>query len=237
MGIATSILGGGLFGGGGDDINVKPPKSNVAEFTAGGISTVVTPGKKKTPTLVEVFLDPESERATLTSDLSQVFADQAAELAALRGLVSPGFGEITKAGVDALTSEKLKTAADLEGSLARRNVLGSSFGQASVAASNAEFAQKEAEFKAEAFLLELEATNSLLNQETQALANSLIPLLEQENLLTEIGFQTALAATEQLTALTALNTDIAIAEAEAAAAELAGLGSLAGAAAGIALFA
>jgi uncharacterized protein YjbJ (UPF0337 family) len=91
------------------------------------------------------------------------------DLDRLRGDLQPGFGKVTQARRDAVENARQKAVGDLRDTLARRRVEGSSFGNASLAQAEAEFAAKRAEGDAMSYLQELEATSGLINQERQQL--------------------------------------------------------------------
>jgi hypothetical protein len=98
-------------------------------------------------------------------------------LAALRGLreeVRPGFGALTQAGVQAIENNRIRTIGDLKDMLARRKLLGSSFAADTITRANAESAQQEAEFRAQAKLQELDAFNKLLSNESNLIQQQFV---------------------------------------------------------------
>ena len=78
--------------------------------------------------------------------------------------VNPGFGDVTKARVDAVLNQGMKASSDLRSNLAKRRVLGSSFANDEQARTAAEFAKQEADTRAKSFLEELDYTMKLIDQ-------------------------------------------------------------------------
>jgi hypothetical protein len=101
--------------------------------------------------------------------------------------LTPGFGAITQARVDAIHNAALKATSDLQGNLAKRRVLGSSFGQNAVA----QVAQQEgvdtANAKAQSYLDELNATNNLINTRLNNINSLVTQELGQANFETTAG--------------------------------------------------
>ncbi len=89
----------------------------------------------------------------------------AGQAAALRGEVRPGFGRATDSRVTALRAQQRQSVGNLQEELSRRRVLGSSFASREVAALNADFAMREDQIRADAFIDELTASGELLGLE------------------------------------------------------------------------
>lgn len=77
--------------------------------------------------------------------------------------VSPGFGALTKARIDAIQNAGRARGSDLRASLARRRVLGSSFADDAMSRQSTEVAQQEADARAQSFLEELDMTTKLID--------------------------------------------------------------------------
>src|SRR5690606_4802425 len=102
----------------------------------------------------------------------------------------------------------------LRENLARRRVLGSSFGQDAISRAESEFAGQRERVAAESFLAELEATNNLINQEFAARRQSFQTGLDELNLQAEIATKIATQASDQLGANARLEAALLAKEAE-----------------------
>lgn len=80
------------------------------------------------------------------------------------GLVKPGYGALTDATVQAILNQGQQRTSDLRSSLAKRRVLGSSFGDNALNQQSLDTAQQVATAKATAFLQELDTSNKLITQ-------------------------------------------------------------------------
>lgn len=127
------------------------------------------------------------ERQGLVNALSGVYGNTAKELSGLRSQVTPGFGRLTEAGVQALNNTRQRTISNLTDELGRRRVLGSSFGADTIARAERELGDTEAQYRAQAFLAELTANLDVLRQESQNL------VAEQTTKLNELNLQADLA--------------------------------------------
>lgn len=78
------------------------------------------------------------------------------------GRVTPGFGDLTKARVDAVRNAGLSAKSDLRSNLSKRRVLGSSFGDDAIARTEMETGQQEAAVRAQSFLEELDLNTQLI---------------------------------------------------------------------------
>ena len=83
--------------------------------------------------------------------------------------LTPGFGKVTEAAVNAIKNQYAKAAGDLSTQLARRGVLGASFANDAQSALAGEFAQKEAEARANAFIAETELQQNFFQLTDQTL--------------------------------------------------------------------
>jgi len=185
-GIAAGLLGGDdasdkLFG---DNIPGELKRPRLTSFEAPGLSAE--------------FLSPEQlalRRApgveSMLSGISSAFTDQANQIGGLRPLVEPGFGRLTESGIRAVRDARRATMGDLRQNLARRRVLGSSFGADDLARTGAEFAKAEDKVTSEAFIKELAMSNELINQQAQAKANSFLQSLNQTNIESQLAAQMA----------------------------------------------
>lgn len=131
--------------------------------------------------------------------LQQTFQNQAGALGQLASTVQPGFSQFRQAGLSSLANQQAANLSNLRDSLAQRRVLGSSFANSQISQSNADYAQNQANFIASSYLSELQASQSLVQQQYQAAAQSYQVGISQMNLDT----QTAAQLTSQASALSA----------------------------------
>jgi hypothetical protein len=89
------------------------------------------------------------------------------DIDALRSEVRPGFGRFTDAAVRSIRNARRSALGDIRDQLARRRVLGSSFGQDAVARASAEFGLAEDKARAGALLNEIATSSQLLEKESQ----------------------------------------------------------------------
>ena len=157
------------------------------------------------PGLNAAFQSPEQldlQRSQGVTDslagISSAYQTQAGELSALQPLVEPGFGRLTQAGINAVRDARRASMGDLRQNLARRRVLGSSFGADDISRTNAEFAKKENEFASQAFTQELALSNELINQKAIASANEFLTGLKQVNIESNMATQLASGVTSVL---------------------------------------
>ena len=101
--------------------------------------------------------------------------------------LTPGFGAITQARLDAIHNAALKATSDLSGNLARRRVLGSSFGQNAVAQVTQQAGVDEANARAQSYLDELNAQNNLINTRLNNITALSKAELDQANFETTAG--------------------------------------------------
>ena len=149
------------------------------------------------------------ERDALIQDQSQKFLDLASDLEGLRQQLVTGFDSFRQRGLANIENERRRTIGSLSDNLARRRVLGSSFSNASIANSEAEFARRKADFNAAATLQEVEASRQFIERQNEAtrLANQTI--LDELNLRTNIILSLSGKTQAATTALTTTQLEIA----------------------------
>ena len=128
---------GGLFGSDGDDAPVID--FNPVSISGGGINTSFRNNK--------VNVSSNSNRKGLFDKLSGQFSSGSREFDNLLGKVSPGFGNLTNARVQAIRDAARSSIGNLGDTLSRRRVFGSSFGQDAIARAEAEFGKAEADVR------------------------------------------------------------------------------------------
>lgn len=214
---AVSYGASRLFGGGssGSNANVTAPVQNFRPtgFAGGGLNATYDPAGNLT-------VAPTSDRLGYTNTISAGFGQLANELGGLRSRVQPGVGELSRARlaeVDAASAARLRelqnsrTAAigNLSENLARRRVLGSSFGQDALSRAESEFAQQRERVQAEAgaqrdriaaesFLQEFELTNNLINQQYEASRRQFQTQLDELNLQADVASKLSATASKSM---------------------------------------
>ena len=167
VGIGQLALGAGglLFGGGGGPKPFANPLAQSIATTPGFRGDLFQlkprPGAgrfdfQQTQPILEA-LDP-AQRALFE------------ELGGLQGQLEPGFGAITEARVRAVRKRANEAIGNLRQQLNRRRVQGSSFAEDTLARANNEFAQLEADTRAQGKLEEISAQIGLIQQRGQVLS-------------------------------------------------------------------
>lgn len=158
-------------------------------ISAGGLSATLGPGGFSVGSTLARANQPAFIRKTLRNEIR--FLNNAAKQ------VRPGMGRLTAARLGAIENARARTVGNLSDTLARRRVLGSSFGQDAVARAEAEFAQKSAEAAAKGFMEEWALTQELQTRKFQRNRQVFETTLGEMNLQADFGLkvqQTGLAA-------------------------------------------
>jgi len=184
-------------------------KFEPAGFSGGGLSGALDKGTNT------FNLERGPERGSAIDDLVSGFRDRASEFRGLRDRVRPGFGELTRTRVEAIRTAGARTVGNLREELTKRRVLGSSFAQREVTATESEFARQEELSRAESKIQELSMTAELIDEEFDSTIAGLGTVLEELKFETSLAAQLSVSASNQ--ALTAAG-----ASAQAAAARRAG---------------
>lgn len=180
---AIGQLGGGLLGGalggGGDRRSFQFP-----DVIAGGLQLGETASG-------QIFVTPRGEegrrRTGLVSGLAGQFRTLGQEIGGLRERVGPGAEALLQSRLNAISSARSRTIGTISENLSRRRVLGSSFGQAAIAQAEREFAEAEADARAQTFLEGLEIEQQLITSENAALAEAFNTELNELNLQFQAG--------------------------------------------------
>ena len=178
---------GSLFGGGSSSSfssngGVGP---GFVPFSAGGLDLRISPkgvltvgqstsSKETNPRTIAInnLIDSYGKQALgLRNTIPDINAFYDAAInplsANIEGL-KPGFGQVTDARVNTIQNAGKRAESDLRGNLARRRVLGSSFANDDISRTRAEFAQQEANARAQSYLEELDAQTRLIGQRLAA---------------------------------------------------------------------
>lgn len=201
--LGGTLLGGGLgalFGESVDPLAQRVQNRPAATINAGGLTSSFN-------TLTNQFtVGSNARRQGLVSDRASLFGQQGREYGGLVGQVTPGFGRLTQARVQAVQNARRRSLGDLRENLARRRIGGSSFAADAVTRAEAEFAQQEAEVRAQSFLEELQLKSDLLDRQFTAARGEFETYLNELNLQTEValklsqGANAVLSANEQFAA-------------------------------------
>ena len=200
IGIAAGAVIGGALGalssGGGASSALRP--GAIPDIFAGGLSLRTTK-EGKAGLQFRVRQDPF--RAGLVTGAAEQFRGLSGQFTRLRQAVGPGFENVLASRLGTLETARRRTIGTISDNLSRRRVLGSSFGQAAIAQAEAEFAQAEANLRAETFLEQIDVESQLATQEAQAAIGAFNTELAE--LDTQLGL-----ATGSLGALTGAATSI-----------------------------
>lgn len=137
-------------------------------------------------------VNADTGRTGLVSDLSNSFTGQADLLSGLRSQIAPGVSALRAAQLASIEGARQSAVSTLADNLARRRVLGSSFGADALTRSNLDFEKQKNDIIAQTYLQEIDATNQLINQEFTARQNAFSTKLDEANL--EAGLAKDLSA-------------------------------------------
>ena len=168
---------GGLLGGGGKSapqVNYTPPGFNAGGLSAtfGGNSYSVTPG---------------SDRTAAVGGLANTFNQQGNAYGDLLKTVQPGFSDLRNAQMQNLQNQRTSALGNLQQNLARRRVLGSSFGQDAATRANLDYNQQQAQVQAQTYLQELQSSTQLTQQQFAAYQSSFSTTLNEMNLEAQVA--------------------------------------------------
>jgi hypothetical protein len=182
--LASKFLGGG-----------KNPTAPLQQFAppginAGGLSATFGGGNYN--------VTSSAERKGLVGDIAATFGDNADAIAALRAQVAPGVSGLRASRLAEIEGARSSAIGNLRDNLARRRVLGSSFGADTISRAEAEFAKEKERVAAESFMQELELTNNLVQQEFTARRGAYQTGLDELNLEAQVATALAGKATDIL---------------------------------------
>lgn len=184
--VAPSLISAGLsygasklFGGSSGSSSAPLQNFQPTGFSGGGFSTSYGPGG--------LTIAPTAERSGLVRSLGKSFGDLSAELGGLKAKVAPGFSDLRRSRLAEVEASRSSAIGNLRENLARRRVLGSSFGQDALTRAENEFGQQRDKVAAESFLQELEATNQLIQQDFAARRGQFQTGLDELNLEADIA--------------------------------------------------
>lgn len=193
--VGSSLLGG-LFGGNKSTTPAfTPPGINaggLTSSTAGGSTSITSSG----------------ERRGLVQGVTDEFGNQADFLGGLRTAVAPGMSALRASRLAEIDNARTAAVGNLRDNMARRRVLGSSFGQDALARTEIEAGQARDKVAAETFLQELELTNALAAQEFEARRSAFETGLNELNLQADIATKLTAGASQQMGANARLEAEL-----------------------------
>ncbi len=182
-----------------------PPASGM-----GGLPSITNPGiSGGTPAFNIVGGSLSKTNTIVQQEFARRFPEQLAALDQLRAQVAPNVSLARQAALGQVRDSERQAQGNLRQQMARRGVLGSSFGQSAESQMGAEFAKQAAQVEVQAAQQEMELTTKFIDMQRSFMAEALT------RDLTELGFGTELAIASGRMA-----TDIANIQANLAAAEL-----------------
>lgn len=172
-------------------------QSGLSSFTPGGINAGgLTSGFD--PVTGRISITPSAERLGFVRGISDRFNEEAGLFGGLRGRVGLGVSDLRTARLAEIEDARRAAVGNLRENLARRRVLGSSFGQDAVTRAESEFAGQRERVAAESFMSELELQNQLIQQEFSAKRSAFQTGLDELNLEADLAAKLSGAATQQL---------------------------------------
>lgn len=198
----VSFLGNKLFGSGSSSPTQPLQQFKPSGFTGGGLSASFDPSGNLT-------LAPTAARLGAVGGLGTTFGAAADEFGRMRSTVAPGVSDLRAQRLREIENARNAAVGNLRENLARRRVLGSSFGQDALTRAEAEFGGLRDKAAAESFLQEFEMTNRLIGQEFDARRQQFETGINELNLEAGIAANLTAGATkamgEAATMLSALN--------------------------------
>lgn len=176
------------------------------DISAGGLSGKYNNGR--------LSVTASGVRRGLVNSLSSTSLGQADLIAGLRGQIAPGMSGLRTARLREVENARQASISNLRDNLARRRVLGSSFGEDAATRAELEFAQQADKVAAESFLQELDLTNQLIGQEFDLRRESFSTKLNELNLQADFATNLSAQATQTLTASAQLQSQLAMTEAQ-----------------------
>jgi hypothetical protein len=171
IGVAGGLAASSLAG--------SPQTSSPLRLKAGGLGSTIKNGR--------LTVKSNKAREGLISGISDLFRSQANTYGNIRGLVSPGFGALTKARVGTLENRGASRLSNLRDNLAKRRVLGSSFGQGQIQSEQRQLDQDIAEVRARSMLEELDLTTGLIEKQYTSDIAAVETILGELNLQAQFG--------------------------------------------------
>lgn len=201
----ASFLGNSLFGSGSKKPVAMPPPTGI---NAGGLTSTLSNGS--------IGITASPERMGFVNNIAGGFGNLVDELGLLRAKVAPGMSELRTSRLGEIEDARNRAVGDLRENLARRRVLGSSFGADALSRAESEFAGQRERVAAESTLQELEMTHNLINEQFNANRMKFQTGLDELNLQANIAAGLAGKATDTMAANARFEAALAAEEAKGA---------------------
>lgn len=195
--LPLAVLGGSVYSANKSSQAQRRAAKTLANAPKYGFNTW---GLNATPTGKTFDISRTPQLTGVLDNISKGYVSQAGQYGDLLSRVKPGVGEITNTAVDTIRNRRTAAIGNLRENLARRRVLGSSFGQDAISRAEAEFAQQESKARAGGLMQELDITNKLIGEQSAANISQFQTYLDQLNLETQVGTQLASGVTTNLNA-------------------------------------
>lgn len=194
--------------------------SAVAGGTSFGLSKLFGGGKTAAPAPVSVginagglsgsngTLSSTQDRLKLVEGVQGAFGDQADALGGLRARLAPGFSDLRASRLAEVESAGSRAIGNLRDNMARRRVLGSSFGGDALARADLEVGKERDRVAAETFLQEVEGTQRLIDMESTARRGQFQAGLDELNLQADVAAKLSGAAATQMGAASRLEAEL-----------------------------
>jgi hypothetical protein len=155
------------------------------------------------------------------SGLQSTFGQEAGAYQQLGATVQPGYSQLRRAGLNQINTTAKANLSTLQGNLAQRRIQGSSFANAQISQANADTEQQKANFTAQSYLDELNASATLIQQQYGAATQQFSTAINQSN----IESSTAASLVSNINSTMAQTATV---QAQLDAQNAAGIGKLAG---------
>lgn len=221
-------MGGLLDGGGNAKFDIPPieqlRKLNVG-FTGGGLTATyrdlpnpAPPGQR------EFTITSSPERRGVVENLAKGYETEAGALRGLLPSIRPGYSDLRAAQLARISDARNRTIGNLSETLSRRRVRGSSFGEDTIARTEAEFGRAASDVEAQTFLQELQLTTQFIQEIGNLDRGAFATRLAELNVQSDVAMKMALASQQVSAQAAGISTQVQIAQAQ----QSSGLGEIAG---------
>lgn len=186
--------------------NSIPGSLQPTGFNAGGINASVNNG------VATVTTDPA--RQALVDQLQAAYNNAASAFGDVRSQWTPGESALRAAQLQQIENARQANASNLRESLAKRAVLGSSFGQDALTRANLDFNQQKDNVIAQTYLQELDAQHQLIGDQYTAAANAASSGINELNLQGNVGANLSSQANDLMKQAAQLQAQVGVANAQ-----------------------
>lgn len=182
---------GKLFGGKKGSAQAPLANFRPAGFSGGGLSAAAGNDGN-----INVTASPE--RLGLVRDVADTYGQLSDELGGIRARVAPGVSDLRAVRMAEIENARTSAIGNLRDNLARRRILGSSFGQDALVRAENEFGLAKDKVAAETFMQELGLTTDLMREQFSAKRSQFQTGLDELNLEAQIATKLSGDANTQL---------------------------------------